>query len=85
MIPHVECICSFSPGLCTAHPTDAPPVDWRTRALAAEAKLAEARSVLRSVEWSSEEVARDRCPACDGYRDAGHAPDCRLRAVLDAT
>lgn len=25
MIPRVECICSYSPGLCTAHPSDAPP------------------------------------------------------------
>jgi len=64
--------------------------DLRTRAEAAEARLAEARKVLRSVEWhGSRWVGSETCPECSRERmsypkdpPAGHAPDCRLRAVL---
>lgn len=57
------------------------PIDWHARALAAEARLAEAREVLRSVESGS----CGDCPACgQEVRYYGHAPDCRLRAVLEA-
>lgn len=53
-----------------------------------EAKLAEAREVLRSVEWVSfEEGYEPRCPYCLGERydpkATRHAPDCRLAAVLE--
>lgn len=51
-------------------------------ALIAEARLAEAREVLRSVEWAGHDV-RYRCPSCEATSQrTGHAPACRLRAVL---
>jgi len=56
--------------------------DAEARAEAAEARLAEAREVLRSVEWASCETCCDCCPFCGCFVHKGHAPDCRLRAVL---
>ena len=57
----------------------------RTRALAAEAKLVEAREVLRSVEHVAlPGMPFRRCPACLSPLDLSqpHEDDCRLRAVL---
>lgn len=68
----------------------APAVDWQARALAAEARLADlertaacaedmrdaAEAALREVEYGADD---GRCPFCFGR---GHAPYCRLRAVL---
>lgn len=52
----------------------------------AQAKLSEARAVLREVEW----CADNACPVCFLYEDStdghgrgpGHASDCRLKKAL---
>lgn len=53
------------------------------------AELEEARAVLREVEWASHYAWTDLaiCPSCSheppcSYAPNGHAPDCRLAAVL---
>lgn len=69
--------------------------DERVAARQAEAKLEDARAVLREVEWAGR---RDwngysgfpSCPCCEEYEpgyegkraSTGHAPDCRLAKVL---
>ena len=119
-----DCICWYSQGLCTAHPSNAPrptpPEPARTgctwcrqweathpgrkchlhedaprptppepdeaeRADLARlrAQLAEAREVIRSVEWAALVQGRDACPDCYQVRPDDHAPDCRLAAVLE--
>lgn len=52
-----------------------------------EVQLAEAKAVLREVEWTD-----DQCPSCRGWEPheinsgmvvIGHAPDCRLAKALE--
>lgn len=46
-------------------------------------QLAEAKEVLREVEWHQQfNNCRPSCPSCDGYD--GHDSDCRLAKVLEA-
>jgi hypothetical protein len=56
-------------------------------------QLAEAKAVLREVEWAGEDAhGNPACPLCDGLptwesfgeglTGRGHAPDCRLAKVL---
>lgn len=85
-----DCICWYSQGLCTAHPSNAPrptppEPDEAERADLARlrAQLAEAREVIRSVEWAALVQGRDACPDCYQVRPDDHAPDCRLAAVLE--
>lgn len=55
-----------------------------------EAQLAEARAVLKLVEWNCEGIY---CPCCGGSnpeladhgKNNGHAPDCRLKKFLEGT
>ena len=59
----------------------------KARADQAEAALAEARAVLREVEWAVETTVVGgqpdlACPSCGRNRLQGHAPDCRLAKVL---
>lgn len=55
---------------------------WHAAVL--EAKLAAAREVLREfVKWCEFEV--DLCPICDEHLSRGHAPDCKLAALLEET
>lgn len=57
---------------------------------AARAELAQAREVLREVQWVSDEIPYatlpdyHRCPCCWADRRDGHAPDCALSAALAA-
>ena len=55
---------------------------------AARAELAQAREVLRSVEWTEMPHAyygaATRCPLCGGLESEGHDPDCALSAALAA-
>lgn len=46
------------------------------------AQLAEAKAVLREVEWKG---PLNRCPVCDGVNSTrtGHFPDCRLAKCLE--
>ena len=96
-----DCICWYSQGLCTAHPSNAPrptppEPDEAERAEVARlrAQLAEAREVLRSVEWDSLRwdalTGREQggyCVVCGGedprLDGTGHAADCLLAAVLE--
>lgn len=88
-----DCICWYSQGLCTAHPSNAPrptppEPDEAERAEVARlrAQLAEAREVLRSVEWHGcvhhDGNSYPACLVCGEYHP-DHAPDCRLAAVLE--
>lgn len=46
-------------------------------------ELAEAKAVLRVVEWFGETpVSSAFCPCCGHMKRDGHAPDCRLAKVL---
>jgi len=55
---------------------------------AARAELAQAREVLREVQWVSDEIPYatlpdyHRCPSCWAERREGHASDCKLNAAL---
>jgi hypothetical protein len=59
-----------------------------------ETELAEAKALLREVEWQkprgqSPGLECDTCPVCGGVEASfiggkGHAPDCRLAKVLGA-
>lgn len=44
-------------------------------------KVAEARALLRQVEWAGDPV-HHVCPACQRMRMHGHDPDCALARVL---
>ena len=52
------------------------------------AELAQAREVLRNVEWVPDHIPYatqpdyHRCPDCWSERREGHAPDCALSAAL---
>ncbi len=51
------------------------------------AELAQAREVLRSVEWTEMPAyygTVTRCPLCGDLESEGHAPDCALSAALAA-
>lgn len=46
------------------------------------AQLAEAKAVLREVEWHQQfNNCRPSCPCCDGYDE--HATDCRLSKLIN--
>jgi hypothetical protein len=62
-----------------------------------EARLSEAREVLREVEWEGQNMGRASCPSCGGLQTykppfkhefilkdetPGHAPACRLARLL---
>lgn len=52
---------------------------------ASSVRLLEALAVLRDVEWNGptpEGPGALRCPACGQRMEKGHAPDCRLAALL---
>ena len=65
--------------------------------LVAQRERDAALSLLREVEWSGTENGQDACPDCCGYRNPppgdlavhgarlGHAPGCRLAALLGRT
>ncbi len=56
---------------------------WKLRAEAAEAKLAEAVKVLRTVEWSARGTYDDWiCPNCYAYEYSTHDPDCKLATLI---
>lgn len=55
-----------------------------------QAQLAEARAVLKEVEWCCKPYPHydPACPACEAYEPplgTGHAPDCRLKKALGET
>ena len=53
----------------------------------ARAELAQAREVLRSVEWTEMPAyygTVTRCPLCGYLESEGHAPDCKMSAALAA-
>jgi hypothetical protein len=60
----------------------------RTLTAERDAALAQAREVLREVEWVSDEIPYatlpdyHRCPSCWAERREGHASDCKLNAAL---
>jgi hypothetical protein len=47
-------------------------------------ELAEARELLAEA-WARTSAGVDTCFGCDRWRSQGHAPDCRLAAVLEGT
>jgi hypothetical protein len=57
------------------------PAAYEQRISALEAQLAEAKAVLKLVEWNAGDTPL--CPACARPRTFGHAPDCRLAKVLE--
>ncbi len=48
--------------------------------LEGSARLDRALALLREVEWNDDECW---CPTCSHSEHAGHAPDCKLKALLE--
>jgi len=86
-------ICDLAEGTEVSAALEIPALDrdLRLRGEAAESlmgELAEARELLKSLEWTGHDP---RCPSCGKYKpwaseegktSGGHGPDCRLAAFL---
>jgi len=61
--------------------------DTGARIAELEAENAQLRGVLSSIQWCSDApadgIVYHLCPICDQSEVRGHAPDCRIGAVLD--
>jgi hypothetical protein len=71
---------------CSEHGGPQPDV-CHDRITALETQLAEAKAVLREVEWAIYDDAGGRetrqCPVCYRWQEHGrHGPDCRLAKLL---
>lgn len=60
----------------------------RTSEAMLRVQLAEAKAILRKLEWLDGTGGYQRCPECEGIEPAteikgcGHAPDCPLAALI---
>lgn len=50
--------------------------------LTLRSRLSEALAMLNRLQWANT-MNNGHCMICDGHHHFGHAPDCRLKAVLE--